>query len=71
MAQGVITCLTAHSSEAATQRRNAVARYRLQLLDRRDAMANASVPVASSRREHNSFPGQNWWPHVRAIRHQP
>ena len=57
MAQGVITCLTAHSSEVATQRRNAVARYRLHLLDRRDAMANASVPVASSRREHNSFPG--------------
>ena len=71
MATGVITCSTAHSSEATAQSRNAVARYRLQPSDRRDAMVNASVPIASSRREHNSFPGQNWWRYVRAVRHLP
>ncbi|MBY0249643.1 MAG: hypothetical protein K2Q17_18475 [Nitrospiraceae bacterium] len=48
MATEAISYLTAHSSEAATQRRNAVVRYRLQLLDRLDATANASVPFASS-----------------------
>lgn len=48
MATEAIAYLTAHSSEAATQRRNAGARYRLQMLDRRDAMANASAPIASS-----------------------
>lgn len=48
MATEAISYLTAHSSEAATQRRNAVVRYRLQLLDRRDATANAFVPIASS-----------------------
>jgi hypothetical protein len=43
MATEVISDLTAHSSEAATQRRNDIARYRLQLLARRDAMANGSL----------------------------
>jgi hypothetical protein len=43
--------LTARSSKAATQRRNAVARYRFKLLDRHDAMAIASVPIPSSRGE--------------------
>lgn len=51
MASGDDSCSTAHSSEATAQSRNAVARYQLQLLDYHDAMANASVPIASSQAE--------------------
>jgi hypothetical protein len=45
--------LTARSSKAAMQHRNAVARYLFQLLNRHDAMAIASVPIPSSRDDLN------------------
>jgi len=61
--------LTARSSKAATQRRNAVARYRFKLSDRHDAMAIASVPIPFSRgEEETKIYGSIW---TRSFGHSP